>query len=143
MIAEVDPLAPHESTQRTAPKWARALFGLLSGAAALSIASALAALLSATSAVDAVGSSFIDRTPAWLKDLAIAWFGEDNKTALRVGIFVVLALLALALGLASRQSPTPILLGIVFLTTLGGVAISERPGTVGRSIGALVIGSLV
>lgn len=142
MIAEVDPLAPHVSTLRSAPPWARVLFGLLSGAAALSIASALAALLSATSAVDAVGSSFIDRTPAWLKDLAIAWFGEDNKTALRVGIFVVLALLALTLGLASRRSPAPILLGIVFLTALGGVAISERPGTVGRSIGALVVGSL-
>jgi DMSO/TMAO reductase YedYZ molybdopterin-dependent catalytic subunit len=143
MIAEVDPLAPQESALRSAPSWARALFGLLSGASALSIASLLAALLSTWSAVDAVGSSFIDRTPAWLKDLAIAWFGDDNKTALRIGIFVVLAALALTLGLASRTSPTPILLGIAFLTVLGAVAISERPGAVGRAIGTLVIGSML
>ena len=142
MIAEVDPLAPHNSTPRSAPAWARALFGLLSGASALSIASVLAALFSTWSAVDAVGSSFIDRTPAWLKDLAIAWFGDDNKTALRVGIFVVLAILASTLGLASRTSPTPIVLGIVFMTVLGAVAISERPGSIGRTIGALVLGSL-
>ncbi|MFM8857138.1 MAG: molybdopterin-dependent oxidoreductase [Actinomycetota bacterium] len=141
MIAEVDPLAPHESTTRSAPSWARALFGLLSGASALSIASLLAALLSTWSAVDAVGSSFIDRTPAWLKDLAITWFGNDNKTALRIGIFAVLAVLALTLGIASRTSPTPILLGIVFLTVLGVVAISERPGSISRAIGALILGS--
>ncbi|MEN9801771.1 MAG: hypothetical protein RLZ37_896 [Actinomycetota bacterium] len=140
MIAEVDPLAPQESTSRSAPSWARALFGLLSGASALSISSLLAALLSTWSAVDAVGSSFIDRTPAWLKDLAIAWFGDDNKTVLRIGIFVVLAVLALTLGLASRTSPTPILLGNVFLAVLGIVAISERPGAIGRAIGALLLG---
>ena len=143
MIAEVDPLAPRESTSLSAPSWARAVFGFLSGAATLSIASLLAALLSTWSAVDAVGSSFIDRTPAWLRDLAIEWFGDDNKTALRIGIFAVLAALALTLGVASRTSPTPILLGIAFLTVLGAVAISERPGNIDRAIGALVLGSAV
>jgi DMSO/TMAO reductase YedYZ molybdopterin-dependent catalytic subunit len=141
MTAEVDPLAPHESTRRIAPSWARALFGLLSGASALSIAAILAAILTTTSAVDAVGSSFIDRTPAWLKDLAISLFGDDNKSALRIGIFIVLAFLAISLGVASRTSPAPVLLGIIFLTVVGSVAISERPAPAVRAIVALALGA--
>ncbi len=143
MNAEVDPHAPTETIAHPAPWWARCFFGLSGGAASLAFGSAFAALLSTTSAVDAVGSSFIDRTPAWLKDLAIAWFGDDNKTALRVGIFVVLAGLAVALGIASRATPAPLLLGIVFLTAVGAVAISERPAPAGRALIALALGSLV
>jgi DMSO/TMAO reductase YedYZ molybdopterin-dependent catalytic subunit len=143
MNAEVDPRAPHESTVRPSPWWARSLFGLLSGAASLAFGSAFAALFSTTSAVDAVGSSFIDRTPMWLKDLAIALFDDDNKTALRVGIFTVLAILAIALGIASRTSPAPIVLGIVFLTVVGAAAITERPGAGGGAIGTLALGAVI
>ncbi len=143
MNAEVDPLAPHVSDSRPSPWWARSIFGLLSGAASLAFGSAFAALFSTTSAVDAVGSSSIDRTPSWLKDLAIAWFGDDNKSALRVGIFAVLAILAVALGVSSRTSPAPIVLGIVFMAVVGAASITERPGVAGSAIGALVLGAAI
>lgn len=143
MTAEVDPLAPHTSMPRRTPRWVRALFGLVSGASALAFGSAFASLLSAVSPVDAVGASFIDRTPMWLRELAITWFGDDNKMVLRIGIFVVLACLALVLGGACRTSPAPVMLGVVFVAVIGAVAITERPGPVGRGVLALVLGTLV
>lgn len=143
MTAEVDPHAPHESIATVAPAWARSAFGVLSGAVSVAIGSALASLLSTTSALEAVGSSFIDRTPSWLKDLAIAWFGDDNKTALRIGIFVVITAIALVLGVVSRTSPVPVLLGITLLTVVGAIAISERPGSTAPALVALLTGATV
>lgn len=142
MKAEVDPLASRVPDTRVAPLWARAAWGLLSGCVALSIGSAAATFLSATTPVDAVGSSFIDRTPAWLKDLAIAWFGQDSKTALRIGMFTVLALVATGLGIASRRSQSPLTIGIVGLGVLGAASIAEQPGPVLRGIGALAFGAV-
>ncbi|PFG41188.1 DMSO/TMAO reductase YedYZ molybdopterin-dependent catalytic subunit [Georgenia soli] len=52
--------------------------------------------------VEAVAEAFIDRTPPWLKDQAIAWFGTGDKAALGVGIVLVLTVLAVVAGLAER-----------------------------------------
>lgn len=49
--------------------------------------------------VVAIGSAFIDRVPPWLKDLAISWFGTHDKTALRVGILIVVVILAAVGGI--------------------------------------------
>ncbi|MFG1906936.1 molybdopterin-dependent oxidoreductase [Kribbella sp. NPDC048928] len=49
--------------------------------------------------VVAIGSAFIDRVPPWLKDLAISLFGTHDKTALRVGILIVVAALAAVGGM--------------------------------------------
>jgi len=47
-----------------------------------------------------VGDRVIDRVPAALKNLAIAWFGTADKVALLVGIAAVLAVYAGAIGAA-------------------------------------------
>ena len=81
-----------------------ALAGLGSGALAVGVGMLVARIVDVISPIDAVGAAFIDHTPAWLKDLAIEWFGTNDKRALRVGIFVVLALAAAAAGwLAVRR----------------------------------------
>jgi len=49
----------------------------------------------------AIGSAVIDRVPPWLKDLAVTWFGTHDKTALRVGILIVLLALAAVGGVLS------------------------------------------
>ena len=70
--------------------------------------------------VVAIGSAFIDRVPPWLKDLAIAWFGTNDKTALRVGILTVLLVLAAIGGiLAVRRYWAGALVTVV----LAGVAV--------------------
>src|SRR6478609_7530603 len=52
----------------------------------------------------AVGSAFVDATPAWLKDFAASTFGTADKLVLGIGeVVVVLALAALAGVLAARR----------------------------------------
>ena len=58
------------------------MVGLLAGALTIGVAELVAALLQRSgraggtaSPVVAVGGAFIDRTPPWLKDLAISTFG--------------------------------------------------------------------
>ncbi|HZI96253.1 MAG TPA: molybdopterin-dependent oxidoreductase [Actinomycetales bacterium] len=102
--------------------------GVLAGALALGVAEVLAALVAPTSApVLAVGSAFIDLTPAWLKDLAIDLFGTNDKVALLAGIGVVITLLAAAAGVLSLRrrwlgSTLVVLLGVV-----AAVAATSRP----------------
>ncbi|GAA4432299.1 sulfite oxidase [Georgenia halophila] len=54
--------------------------------------------------VEAVAEAFIDRTPPWLKDLAIDLFGTADKLALGIGITVVMGALAVAAGLSERAA---------------------------------------
>ena len=57
------------------------------------------------SLISAVGTQFIDRFAASLKDLAIAVFGTNDKAALIVGIVVVSLALGALLGSASVRRP--------------------------------------
>ena len=53
--------------------------GLVAGAVAVTIGMLAAGVIDVVSPIDAVGSEFIDRVPPWLKDLAIRWFGTNDK----------------------------------------------------------------
>lgn len=107
------------------------------------MSSLVASFLSVPPPVDTVGESFIDRTPAWLKNAAITWFGDDDKTALRVGIILVLTLVALALGAMSARSPAPIGGGVIVFAVLGILSIVERPGQNWRGVLAVALGALI
>src|SRR5262245_34631518 len=106
------------------------LVGLLSMAAGLATGHLVGGLISPTaSPFVAVGATAIDLTPAWLKDFAIRAFGSYDKLVLLAGMAVVLGLIGLAVGLASRRSRTPGLVLIVLLGVLAGVAVLSRPAT--------------
>lgn len=78
--------------------------GILAGGVAIGVAHLAAGLLDpASSPIVAVGRAAIDLTPEWLRDWAVRTFGERGKTVLLIGIGVVLALLAAALGIASER----------------------------------------
>lgn len=105
-----------------------ALAGVLAGAVTVGAAELLAALLDVAGLgsghgrpVLAVGEAFVDRTPAWLKDLAIATFGGHDKQVLLVGIGVVLALLAAGAGVLARWRWTA---GGALVLVLGAVAVA-------------------
>jgi DMSO/TMAO reductase YedYZ molybdopterin-dependent catalytic subunit len=99
-----------------------ALGGILSALAGLAAGSLVAAVLgSRQSPVNAVGSAVIDRVPPWLKDLAIQLFGIHDKTALRVGIVVVLLGLAAVAGVVGTFFP---LLGVFIAAALSVVAVA-------------------
>ncbi|MEZ5412445.1 MAG: hypothetical protein R2761_30705 [Acidimicrobiales bacterium] len=75
--------------------------GLAGGAGGLAVAElAAAASPRLRSPVLDVGDRAIDAVPAPVKRLAIDWFGTNDKRALLVGILAVLALYAVAVGLA-------------------------------------------
>ena len=93
-----------------------AVDGLVAGATGLLVAEALdvgVTLLggvsgnpSGRSPLLAVGAAFVDLTPAWLKEWAVATFGTGDKAVLFTGMAIVLALLFAAIGLVARTRHT-------------------------------------
>ncbi|MGB5934849.1 MAG: molybdopterin-dependent oxidoreductase [Ornithinimicrobium sp.] len=111
-----------------------ALAGTAAGALTLGVAELLSVVMSRTDASSgtpspllAVGGAFVDLTPAWLKDLAVATFGTNDKIALFVGMGFTLLMLCAALGVLSvrRLSLGLTLFGVVGL--VGVLAVLSRP----------------
>ncbi|MFG3371160.1 molybdopterin-dependent oxidoreductase [Streptomyces sp. NPDC048156] len=105
-----------------------ALSGLLAGYAALATAELVsAAVRPESSPVVSVGGAAIDRTPAAVKDWAIRHFGTNDKLVLQLGILVVLALLALVLGVAAVRYRRIGSAGVLLFGVVGAVAATSRP----------------
>jgi DMSO/TMAO reductase YedYZ molybdopterin-dependent catalytic subunit len=109
--------------------------GIVAGGLALAVGAAVAAITQVVSPIDAVGSEVIDRAPRWLKELAISWFGTADKTALRIGIVAILAVVAAAVGPHTR----PARVAFIGLGVLGAVASVHRPNeTFGAALPSLL-----
>ena len=119
------------------------LAGAVAAAAAAGAGLLVAGIAESQSPTDAVGSAFIDRVPAWLKRLAIDWFGTANKTALRVGMFTVIVALAVVFGWAALRRRWVGAVGFAAFGLLGLLAVLDRPGHEGGSIAAAVVATLV
>ncbi|MBC7301449.1 MAG: molybdopterin-dependent oxidoreductase [Nocardia sp.] len=65
-----------------------------------------------------LGATVVDRTPKWLKDSAIRWFGTNDKLALAITMGVVMVIAAALIGQLARRSLT---LGACALGGLGVV----------------------
>jgi DMSO/TMAO reductase YedYZ molybdopterin-dependent catalytic subunit len=76
-----------------------ALAGLVSAGTAIGIGELAAAFVRPAAApIIAVGNKFVLLTPESLKDYAIRQFGSNDKNMLLLGIYVVIGLLAIVLG---------------------------------------------
>lgn len=143
---EIDPDAPRRPDPDLAslivPRGAAAVGGLAVGTVAVTTGMLIASLADRPSPIDSVGSSFIDRTPRWLKELAIDWFGTNDKTALRVGIVLVLAAVSMALGTASRRGVRPLVVGVGAFAVVGALSAAERPGSNAITVIAPLIGAV-
>jgi len=83
-----------------------AVTGFLAAAVAIGVAIlATAFVRPQTSPIVAIGNVFIDRTPTSLKNLAVAHFGQHGRTVLLLGMYVIIALLAMVLGALTRRVP--------------------------------------
>ncbi|MFJ3336074.1 molybdopterin-dependent oxidoreductase [Streptomyces sp. NPDC086766] len=126
-----------DQEQRGHPRtWVRpalgALSGVLAGFAALSSAELAAALVRPEAGpVVAVGGAAIDRTPAAVKDWAIRNFGTHDKLVLQLGILLVLALFALAVGLLAVRHRRPGAAAVLVLGGVGAVSAVSRPDSTG------------
>jgi len=114
----------------TMPVRAAALVGVLAVAAALGAGHLVAAFVDPPSSPYlAVGTSFIDLTPPWLKELAVQTFGTADKAVLLVGMGLVLLALGAAMGRAARRDPRRGVIGVLALGAVGVLAVLTRPDT--------------
>jgi DMSO/TMAO reductase YedYZ molybdopterin-dependent catalytic subunit len=105
-----------------------AAIGVLSGAVAIGAATLAAGVIGAgSSPILAVGAAAVDASPEGLKRFAIETFGTDDKTALLLGIGVVLTIAAVVLGIASIRRPRAGVIGLIVLGLIGAVAAVTRP----------------
>ncbi|MFD5636678.1 molybdopterin-dependent oxidoreductase [Streptomyces sp. NPDC127077] len=114
-------------------RWALgALSGALAAFAALAVAELVAAVVRPQSSpVVAVGGASIDATPAPVKDWAIRHFGTNDKLVLELGILVVLAAAALALGVLAVRFRRVGTAGVLLFGVVGAAAAVNRPDSVG------------
>ncbi|MFN7151122.1 MAG: molybdopterin-dependent oxidoreductase [Microthrixaceae bacterium] len=131
------------------------LTGLVTAVVALGVAELVTAISSSfRSPVVDVGDRVIDLVPPAVKDLAIQWFGTADKIALLVGIAVVLAIYAAAVGIvAVRGHLRAGLVGTVLFGVVGAVAaLSSRdersvlavlPSLIGAAAGCAALVLLV
>ena len=106
----------------------RVLRGIVAGLLSALVALGVAELVAATSPtfrspVIDVGNRVIDLVPPAVKNLAISWFGTNDKVALLVGIGALLALYAALVGvLAVRGRLAPGVGGIALFGVVGALA---------------------
>ncbi len=119
---------------------AAALTGLLAAATAVAVGHLVASVTGPSSSpLLAVGSTFIDLTPEWLKSFAIETFGSNDKIALLGGISATVAVLALAIGLVSLRHPRAAAVVVGAFGLVGATAALLRPtATIASAIPSLV-----
>ncbi|MCW2718023.1 molybdopterin-dependent oxidoreductase [Pseudonocardia sp.] len=104
--------------------WA-GLIGLLAVLAALGVGHLVAALVApASSPFLAVGDAVINYSPEPVTEFAKVTFGTADKPILLSGMAVVIAIVAVVAGIASRRSPRPGLTVVIVLGVLGFGAVS-------------------
>ncbi len=134
----------------SSPGWrgvlAASLGGVLAAAVGIGAGEVVAgASSSLRSPILDVGDRVVDRVPTWAKDLAIDWFGTNDKIALLVGIAVILTVYAAAVGIVGlRRSLRLGIAGIALFGVLGTLAsLAARTGARLTSPLPSLVGSVV
>ncbi|MBG6179529.1 DMSO/TMAO reductase YedYZ molybdopterin-dependent catalytic subunit [Arthrobacter sp. CAN_A1] len=130
-----------------------ALAGIVSAGLVLGVAELLGSFLTARAApLIALGSTFIDFTPPWLKDFAIATFGTNDKVALFVGMGVTIVILAAILGVVAYRKwvlgvAGVVLMGAVIVAAVisraGATLLDAVPTVIGTAVGLLALRYLI
>lgn len=123
--------------------WRFGLAGLVSAAVLFGVAELVAAFFAtAASPMVALGQTFIDITPPWLKDFAIGLFGTNDKLALFVSMGIVAALVAAGTGLLARRRPAAASAVIVLLGVGMSASVLSRPATGALDVVPTLIGTV-
>ncbi|GLW54572.1 molybdopterin-dependent oxidoreductase [Kitasatospora phosalacinea] len=131
MTNEPTPAAapPRGAARRLLRAAGAAAIGLASAVAALGAGELVACAVGAgTAPVIAVGSAAIDLTPTPLKEYAVRTFGTHDKAVLLGGIYLTMALLAALAGLLAVRRPLAGAVVFAAFGGLGGWAALSRPG---------------
>ena len=131
-----------EATGTQPPRWLGPLIGLVTAGVALGVAHLVAGWVNAAaSPVITVGEGAIDSSPTWLKDYAIRSFGSDDKRVLLLGIGLVIALAAVAIGNAAVRRPRSGWIGLGVLAGVGVLAALTRPDATAVDVVPVLVGA--
>jgi DMSO/TMAO reductase YedYZ molybdopterin-dependent catalytic subunit len=120
-----------------------AAIGLASAAVALGVGEAVAAFLRPAAApVIAVGNRFIVLTPESVKRWAIRNFGTNDKSVLLTGIYVVLGVFAVVVGILALRRLVYGLLGVAGFGSIAGYAALSANAHRGSDVIATVVATL-
>ncbi|WAP53281.1 molybdopterin-dependent oxidoreductase [Arthrobacter sp. ATA002] len=130
-----------------------ALAGILAAATVLAVAELAGAFFTARARpLIALGSTFIDFTPLWLKNFAVETFGTNDKAALFAGMAVTIAVLAALAGVLARRRwalgvAAVVVMGTVIvacvLTRAGASPVDAIPTVLGTAVGIAVLRGLI
>jgi DMSO/TMAO reductase YedYZ molybdopterin-dependent catalytic subunit len=121
-----------------------ALCGLLAAALAMGIAQLIAGLsVPAASPVIDVGSVAINHTPLPVKVWATSTFGTNDKTVLLIGVFVIVFLYAMFVGVLAARRMSLGYAGLALFACLGIAAAVTRHGASPGYAAPTVVGALV
>ena len=148
---------PHDTAHDRAPASGRprralgAVAGVVAALVALAVAEIVAALSRTfQSPVLDVGDRVIDAVPRRVKDLAIDWFGTNDKIALLVGIASILTVYAMVVGIIAFGRRLPLALGGIAVFGLIGAYASQTtrrqapfvavlPSVIGAAVGVAAL----
>ena len=125
-------------------RWLAAVCGLLAAAVALGIAQLLAGISAPNaSPADAVGSVVINHTPLSVKVWATSTFGTSDKTALLAGVFIVVFVYAMVVGVLAARRMAYGFVGLALFAALGiAAAVTTHGASPGYALPTL-FGALV
>jgi hypothetical protein len=115
----------------------------LATAVVIGVTTLAAGLLKSTvSPVSAMGTVFIDRTPAGLRGFALHHFGTHGRTVLLLGMYAVIAVIAIAIGVAARRGAAFGVTGVAAFALVTAFVAVTRPGSHVSDVLPAVIGGL-
>jgi hypothetical protein len=120
-----------------------AVVGFLAAAVALGVANLVAAFVRPqASPIIAVGEAFIDRTPPALKNFAVQKFGTNDKNMLLLGMYVTIALIAIAIGILAWRHMSIGVAGIGLFGLFGAFVAITRPESHATDVIPSIVGGI-
>ena len=120
-----------------------AVTGFLAVAVAIGVSTLIAGFIRPqASPMAALGSVFIDRTPAALRNVALHHFGTHGRTVLLLGMYAAIAVLAVGIGLLARRGAAPGVAGLAAFSLLAAFVTMTQPGGRVGDVGPAIIGGM-
>jgi hypothetical protein len=120
-----------------------AMTGFLAAAAAIGASTLAAAFVRPqASPLRAADRVFIDRTPAALKNAVAAHFGAHAHTVLLLGMYLMIGVLALAIGVLARRAAGLGVAGVAALSLGAAFLVITRTGGQVRDVIPSIVGGL-
>ena len=120
-----------------------AVTGFLAAAVAIGVSTLIAGFIRPqASPMAALGSVFIDRTPAALKNVALHHFGTHGRTVLLLGMYTAIAVLAVGIGLLARRGAAPGVASLAAFSLLAAFVTMTRPGGRVSDVAPAIIGGM-